>query len=208
MRSIFPAVLLILTAVCAPRTETPARPSQPPTDTVTTAQPLDSNPVAAAPDKPARPAAADSLPGQTVTPRTGQVPPRIASRFPAAVACDSASLPFTHGIISDRNGIIGYEVTSDAAGTTSTGFGGPVPLRIWLDTDGKVIDLEVLANDETPAYLRLVMTTGLVDRIRSCLPDSLQQLDAVTGATLSSRAIIEGTRLTVEKVRRELITRR
>lgn len=208
MRSIFPVGLLVLTAVCAPRTETPARPSQPPTDKVTAAQPPDSNPVAAAPDKPARPAAADSLPGQTVTPRTSQIPPRIASRFPAAVACDSASSPFSHGIISDRNGIIGYEVASDAAGTTSTGFGGPVPLRIWLDTDGKVIDLEVLTNDETPAYLRLIMTTGLVDRIRRCSPDSLQQIDAVTGATLSSRAIIEGTRLTVEKVRRELITRR
>lgn len=74
------------------------------------------------------------------------------------------------------------------------GYGGAVPLRIHVDKDGMVSDIETLPNAETPEFF---------DRAKSCLAawqgktvdEALgQKVDGVSGATFSSKAIIENMR--------------
>ncbi|MGL5771793.1 MAG: FMN-binding protein, partial [Bacteroidales bacterium] len=72
-----------------------------------------------------------------------------------------------------------------------SGFGGPVPLKMYI-SDEKVIRIELLSNAETPEFLKEVINTGLLskwDGVR--LTDiGSQKVDAVSGATMTSSAII------------------
>ena len=70
------------------------------------------------------------------------------------------------------------------------GFRGDTPLNIYI-SDGKVVKVEALSNRETPRFF---------DRVRNSLLDAWngltvsqakkQQVDGVTGATYSSKAVI------------------
>jgi hypothetical protein len=135
------------------------------------------------------------------------VPARIRRRFPAATIFTARTEPFAHGAVTGPGGIIGYEVDSDEAGTTQDGFGGPVPLLVWFDGRGRVTEVKVMGNDETPGYLQIIFKSGLLDSLKGYSAADPESVDAVTLATKSSRAIIDGTRLAAERVCRELLKR-
>ena len=70
-----------------------------------------------------------------------------------------------------------------------TGYGGTVPLEISLK-DGRVADVKALKNDETPDFFE--QASALLTRWNGLPVNEAQtlQVDAVSGATFSSRAII------------------
>ena len=72
------------------------------------------------------------------------------------------------------------------------GYGGPVVLAIGLQRDGVLKDFQVLESNETPVYLELLSSwmNGLKGRrILDAAP--FAGVDAVSGATLTSRAILD-----------------
>lgn len=173
--------------------------------------PQANNRVTAAIDTPppsqTRPAAPKQDAATPPQPGGDAVPARITRRFPEAVAFEARTEPFAHGVVIGSEGIIGYEVDSDEAGTTQDGYGGPVPLLVWFDGRGRVTEVKVLGNDETPGYLDIVLKSGLLDSLKGLSAPEPREVDAVAMATASSRAIIDGTRLTAERVCRELLRR-
>ena len=75
-----------------------------------------------------------------------------------------------------------------------SGFGGPTPVRILLDPGSGVIrSIEFPPNAEDPEYWRRVLDADLFAAFPGRTPAEALQLpvDAVTGATLSSRAAIQ-----------------
>ncbi len=70
------------------------------------------------------------------------------------------------------------------------GFGGPVPLRIHIGKDGKVQRIEALPNSETPDFFSRASVLFRQWEGKTVADASSLQVDAVSGATLSSRAII------------------
>ena len=74
------------------------------------------------------------------------------------------------------------------------GYAGPTPLRIFIK-GGKVQRVEALDNLETPKYFALIKRDilpkwdGLTVKKAAAL-----QVDAVTGATYSSEAVVENVR--------------
>ena len=72
------------------------------------------------------------------------------------------------------------------------GFNGPTPVEISV-VKGKITRIKLLPNQETPNFLQLVVDAGLLKALdgRTVEEASKVKLDAVTGATYSSKAIIE-----------------
>ena len=70
-----------------------------------------------------------------------------------------------------------------------TGFGGTVPLEIYLK-DGKILKIKALKNHETPEFFE--QASKLLTAWNGKSVDEAQQLkvDAISGATFSSRGII------------------
>lgn len=75
-----------------------------------------------------------------------------------------------------------------------TGFGGNVPLNIYIK-DGVVKDIKALPNKETPEFFG--KASSLLDKWKGKTVDEATKLkvDGVSGATYSSRAIIENMKM-------------
>ena len=75
------------------------------------------------------------------------------------------------------------------------GYDGPTPLVIKV-VDGVVASVEALPNTESPSYFARVLKSGLLQAVvGKKVEDAAQmKLDAVSGATYSSEAVIENLR--------------
>ena len=74
------------------------------------------------------------------------------------------------------------------------GYGGITPVKVYIKA-GKVLRIEALENEETPKYFDMV-TKGLLKKWNG-LPAKTaekQKVDCVSGATISSEAVIENVR--------------
>ena len=71
------------------------------------------------------------------------------------------------------------------------GYAGPVPVKIYIKKN-KVEKVEVLKNDEGPKYMNAVKKK-LLDAWNGLTVKeaSKKQVDAVTGATFTSKALVE-----------------
>lgn len=78
-------------------------------------------------------------------------------------------------------------------GKDISGYGGAVPLEIYLK-DGKIEKVEALKNSETPDFFKAA--SPLLSRWNGKTPDEAlnMKVDAVSGATFSSRGIIGNMR--------------
>jgi hypothetical protein len=133
------------------------------------------------------------------------LPSDVLKVYPEARRLDSTRTPFPHVVVLSASGsALGYVVDSDSAGTTARGYAGPVPLRLFLDQRGRPRRIYVLDNSETPAYLELATGSGLLDRLLSYDPARPDSIDAVTLATMSSRAIIAGVTATCRRTAAEV----
>lgn len=73
------------------------------------------------------------------------------------------------------------------------GFAGPVPLYVRLDAEGRVVKIVAGPNSETPDFFRRVERNGLLqawDGLTAAQAAD-KSVDAVSGATYSSRAVID-----------------
>ncbi len=75
------------------------------------------------------------------------------------------------------------------------GFNGPTPVEISI-CGGVITDIKVLPNQEGPRYLQRVLESGLLKGLVGKTPAEARavKLDAVTGATYTSSALIENIR--------------
>lgn len=95
-------------------------------------------------------------------------------------------------VIAQENGFTVINTTTLAEDVE--GYAGPVPLKIFVKKD-KVEKIEPLKNLETPKYFALIKRdllgkwNGLTVK-----KAATQEVDVVTGATLSSEAVIENVR--------------
>lgn len=71
------------------------------------------------------------------------------------------------------------------------GYGGNIPLLIYLK-DNKIDSIEIQSNSESPDFLSSVIRSGLLSKWNGLTPKQAlsTHVDAISGATLSSGAII------------------
>ena len=71
------------------------------------------------------------------------------------------------------------------------GFNGPTPLLIALDAEGRIKDVVLLENQETPVYAKRVVEGGLYQAWNGLTVDEAigNQVDAISGATYTSNGV-------------------
>lgn len=86
------------------------------------------------------------------------------------------------------------------------GFNGPTPLLIALDADGRIKNVVLLENQETPFYAKLVVNGGLYDAWSGLTPDEAlnKDVDAVSGATYTSNGVKKSLKARLQAYQRQL----
>jgi hypothetical protein len=91
-------------------------------------------------------------------------------------------------------------ISTDELAKDIKGYGGATPLKITL-ADGKITQIEALRNAETPEFFERVRTELIPKWIGTTVDEGLtKQVDAVSGATLSSNAVNETIRRALQEV--------
>lgn len=94
-------------------------------------------------------------------------------------------------------------VNTGILGASIEGYNGAVPLEVVV-IKGKIADIRVLPNEETPRYLNRAMY-GLKDKWvgKSISKAYKTEVDAVSGATYTSEAIISNMKLALEELQKK-----
>lgn len=71
------------------------------------------------------------------------------------------------------------------------GFNGPTPLLIALDADGRIKNIVLLDNQETPNFAKRVVEGGLYEAWNGLTVDEAlgKDVDAISGATYTSNGV-------------------
>ena len=107
-------------------------------------------------------------------------------------------------IVKDKAGkAIGTVLLSSPYSDDIKGFNGPTPLQIALDASGKIIEVRVLDNDETPNFLKRVVNAGFLESWNGLTPkEALEKnVDAVSGATFSSNGIQKSLKARLQAIK-------
>ncbi len=89
--------------------------------------------------------------------------------------------------------IVGYAATGQ-----SQGYGGPLEMLVGLDTNGEVIGVKIISQRETPGFFKIILEKDFFKQYPGKNyrdPFQLNQdLDAVSGATVSAEGIAASAR--------------
>ncbi len=87
--------------------------------------------------------------------------------------------------------LLGFVVDTTGMQGLLVGYSGTIPVAIVLSRDGIIDGITPLRNTETPSYLNHVLSRGLVDSFVGMNAEQAlaADIDAVSGATMSSEAI-------------------
>lgn len=85
-----------------------------------------------------------------------------------------------------------FTITTTELCRNIRGYRGPVPVSVTF-SKGKITDIKLLPNHETPSYFQRVERSGLVKKFigLTAKQAATKKVDAVTGATYSSQALIK-----------------
>lgn len=100
-------------------------------------------------------------------------------------------------VVTEAGGTeVGTVVCSRKLAPDVLGFAGPVPLYVRMDTADRVVKVVADTNSETADFFRRVTGSGLLEAWNGLSPEQAAAagVDAVSGATYSSRAVIENAR--------------
>ena len=91
-----------------------------------------------------------------------------------------------------------FVINTTTLGKDVEGYAGPTPLKVYIKNN-KVEKIEFLKSQETPKYY-LKVKKALAEKWNGLkVKDaSKQQVDAVTGATFSSEAVIKNVQLALD----------
>ncbi len=115
--------------------------------------------------------------------------------FVMALALTSAT-PQKDEVMTKEDGM--YVVNTTTLGKDVTGYVGTTPLKVYIKKN-KVVKVEALKNQETPKYMAKVKKQLLNKWDNMKVADAQKQkVDAVTGATFTSDAVIQNVQLALE----------
>ena len=123
----------------------------------------------------------------------------IQQPFPKAASFKTNS-DKSLSVFDANNHHIGYALISDELDARSQGYAGNVPILIAINNNKKVLGVYLLKNNETADYIEHVVDKHLLESWNGSDVDTtliLTEVDAITGATRSSNAIVSNVQKTV-----------
>ncbi|MCM8809586.1 MAG: RnfABCDGE type electron transport complex subunit G [Candidatus Omnitrophica bacterium] len=88
------------------------------------------------------------------------------------------------------------------------GYGGYIYLKVGLDNENKIKRIKIKQHNETPGLGSKITNDRFLNQFIGKIKDEIYlkndkidgKIDAITGATISSRAVVEGVRQIIEKI--------
>lgn len=84
------------------------------------------------------------------------------------------------------------------------GVGGHIEMQVMLDEDGKIRDVEILSHNEIPDYIARIIESGFLGQFKGKGAGEEfivgKDIDAVTGATISSKAVAEILKTCLDRI--------
>lgn len=117
-------------------------------------------------------------------------------------------LPGATNIQTQGSLFVGYDADGELIGYAgvgeASGYGGPIEMLVAVDPDGEILGSTIVAQRESPGFFRLVEKSELVESYAGLsITDPLQlgeDLDAVSGATVSSEGVAKSVRTAVQQI--------
>ena len=126
--------------------------------------------------------------------------PLVADVIPSAVQIQSRGQLFVG--LDESGEIVGYAAVGQAPG-----YAGPIEMLVGVSPTGEILAALVVVQRESPGFFRLVDRSDLVNRYTGrSIKAPLQlgnDLDAVSGATVSAEAVAAATRQAVRTIASE-----
>ena len=103
----------------------------------------------------------------------------------------------------------GDEVIGYCVKATTTGYGGDIAMMVGFDVEATVQGIEILSHSETAGLGAKITEDGFKSQFKGKNPilqvvknatDSESEITAITGATISSRGIAEGIKMSLDLV--------
>ncbi|MDP8256552.1 MAG: FMN-binding protein [Candidatus Alcyoniella australis] len=115
---------------------------------------------------------------------------RVARLVPGTVSIERLERVGTWRL-SDSAGQVNYAILTTAVEPEVEGYRGPISVLIAIDSQGRISAAELLEHHETPYYINLLLEQRFIDRLVGLdLSAADPQVDMVSGATVSSQAIL------------------
>jgi Na+-translocating ferredoxin:NAD+ oxidoreductase RnfG subunit len=120
---------------------------------------------------------------------------KVHEAFPAAKSCKKSNNG-VYKVYGKNDKVMGALVVSTPFAAGIKGFAGPTPLLIAVGKDMHVKSVNMLPNAETPNFQQHVVETGLLKTWNGLTlkQAASKDVDAVTGATFTSTAVIRTMR--------------
>ena len=106
----------------------------------------------------------------------------------------TATTKSSHSEVMTKEADGSYIISTSTLGKDVKGFRGNTPLAIYIK-GGKIVEIKPLANQETPNFFNKVKQ-GLLNKWNGMKASkaATAQVDGVTGATFSSKAVKENVK--------------
>ncbi|MCA9214199.1 MAG: FMN-binding protein [Planctomycetales bacterium] len=121
---------------------------------------------------------------------------RLREYFPRAASLGDSKSARGRQVLSDGNESLGYILQTSPASDSLIGFCGPTNALIAFSSEDQIIAIDILASGDTDEHVEQVMHDP---EFRKAFigatwgeEESLRNVDAVSGATLTSRTIQQG----------------
>lgn len=116
----------------------------------------------------------------------------------------------TYDVFDSSGKRIGYLVHTFPDADNILGFATVLPVLIGIDAHNKIKGIVLQKNGETPGYIKKIVNAGFFDSWNGMsVKEALNsQIDAVTRATMTTQAIIDGMQLRLGRMHGEMIERK
>lgn len=95
-----------------------------------------------------------------------------------------------------------YLIFSDYIFTTKEGMNGKVPIIVVTDKNFNITEILIEKNLETQIQVERIRKNRYVSKVKEQVNSGAENIDVVSGATYTSRAIFEGARDSINKLKK------
>ncbi|MFA5411386.1 MAG: RnfABCDGE type electron transport complex subunit G [Candidatus Omnitrophota bacterium] len=80
------------------------------------------------------------------------------------------------------------------------GYTGAIETMVGMDAAGNISEIKILSQTETPGLGSRITKEPFTGQFKNLNPKELERVEAITGATISSRAVIDSVRKKAEEI--------
>lgn len=131
----------------------------------------------------------------------------LLSVVPGATSFDHRIRPLDFYRMKDASGgTIGAAFITSLIPPVVVGYRGEIDVLVGIDREGQITGAKILGHRETPEVMRKVLDSNFLRRfVGRKASDDFVGIEAMTGATISSQAIIDDVRTAAQAVAREIV---